>query len=61
MVKVEQIPNEKLLDHIKEPDVYMVTFTEKTGKPNVTKISTAKLNDVLSADCYIRFIDDGKT
>ena len=57
-MRIEQIPNDKLLDHIREEDLYMVTFSEKQSKPNIAKVSSAKLSDIFAASCYVRFVED---
>ena len=57
-MRVEQISSEQLLEHIKEPDIYMITFSEKQNKPTITKITSAKLGEIFAADCYVRFIKD---
>lgn len=57
MIRIEQIKNDELLDHITDANLYMVTFNDKQ-KPGIVKVATSKLNDILAADCYLKFVEE---
>lgn len=54
-MRVIQIPKEDILDHLRDEDLYMVTFSEKLGNPSVKRIATQKLSDIFEAECFVKF------
>lgn len=57
-MRVIQIPKEDIIDHLRDEDLYMVTFSEKLGNPSIKRVATQKLSDIFEAECFVKFEED---